>query len=310
MRYTDSPKKHHYVNKSYLKRWLTRSSAEKFGLHVFNKQRNKHFFCTDLDSISQVRYFNRLDVDRDVYDLLLYKYQKVDGYPAKFLEALEELTLIDQYKKDKHPNYAALDTINKSFLEQEFSDIETQISLALNAAEKISEYTSLKGFQSELSHRALALTFCTQFFRTKSIRERVIKDMQEIGLHRRTGATKLATNQIENLIKAILFIESNRMMESMVKNGFSASILVNQSDKNFITSNTPANVRILSTSPAKSLCEVEGFMALTPRVAFSWSGKGSEIEVRQFDLNSVENENRKSFQVAAEEIYSTHKLLP
>ncbi|WP_374536669.1 DUF4238 domain-containing protein [Chitinimonas taiwanensis] len=308
MQYTDSPKRHHYVSRSYLKRWLTQSGPGKPGLHVFNKLRNKHFICTDLNAIAQIRYFNNLEIDIDTYELLLCKYHAIDGYPIKFLKTLEALVLVDQYKKDKHQNFEALSAINKSFLEQEFSNIEAVIGLTLNAAENISEGVAQENFSKELSHQALALTFCTQFFRTKRVRERSINHMQKIYFRRGNGTTELTESQKDNFLKATLLIESNRMVESMVKDGFSASILVSKSDKNFITSNTPAGLKILSATPAKDLKDVEGFMALTPKVALVWSGKGSEITVKNLDLSSVDNINKRIFKFAAEEIYSTHKL--
>ena len=88
-------KKHHYVPKSYLKHWMVKrpaeSGKEKPGFWVMDKNTKEPRFCTNLDNVSQERYFNKFEIDKDVLDLLVYKYK---GKGAATLAILNEMTVL------------------------------------------------------------------------------------------------------------------------------------------------------------------------------------------------------------------------
>ena len=262
---TKITKKQHYVSRFYLKKWLSSRKKGKKGIWVENKKENKNYFCTNLNSISQIRYFYKLNIDQDVYDLLFLKYSDGSIYAKSFLREAEVLLFINNYQKNKCYDYEKLDILSKSFLENKYSDIENTIAKTLNFIHKNSSNLHKDNYISEIKFDFLIVLFSFQINRTERKRNDIMSFFHKLLIKRDEIKTELSDEQKENFIKSMLYIESMNMVKELLDRNFSIEILVSHSDVSFITSNTPA----INVSPPgmKDLESFEGFMALTPKVA-------------------------------------------
>ncbi len=130
-------KKHHYVMKNYLERWkgIDIDKSKKEGVWVINKANKSNYFCTDLNSIAQINYFYELNMDRQIFGLLIYKYRDY-SICSSTLDWMELLISVDDYKKDGLFNYEKLGLINNAVLENEYSRIESLLAKILQPTDE------------------------------------------------------------------------------------------------------------------------------------------------------------------------------
>jgi len=307
------PKRQHYVSQTYLEYWLAAREAKagekSMGVRTFNKVRNQAMFATDLNSISQVRYFNRLDVDQDVYDMLAYKYSEQAGVAALVVKEFQILIGIDEYKKRGEPHADQLDDINKRFLEDKFTVLESRFSKTLNliSADVGLYIKSLVERQNDI--RDLLGIFAVQLFRTKHARDVVTSEVKKLVIVREDGEKQLSEQQAGNVLKSILFIDSLLFGERLGAGDYSVELLVAQGQEKFITSSSPAIILSKSDEGQKDLSDFEGFMPLTPSVALVVRGRrplGRNLMFRGVSKGEVSIFNKKTYDASSYDVYASY----
>lgn len=302
-------KRHHYVMQNYLERWkgFDKSKSKKEGVWVENKVRKSNYFCTDLNSISQINYFYALDVDQDVLGLLRYRYDKHPECKST-LEWLALLALLDEYKKKELYNYEKLDVINKNVLEDEYSRFEDVFARILQSIDNDLELyiSSLVNKESDL--RVLVFIFVFQAFRTKVMRDMLSDKMIEILVDWGDGERRLSSIQKENYLKASLYLDSISSSLRICSNDFSIELLINNNKKGFITSDAPA---VIISGSDFELSKFEGFMPLTPNIGMVIRGRrlvGKNFFLTKISQQQLIRFNKLIKNSFCEQLYSKVKL--
>lgn len=307
------PKRQHYVPRSYLEYWKSNREVEggkpQSGVRTFNKVRNQTMFATDLNSISQVRYFNRLDVDQDVYDMLAYKYAEQAEVVAPFFEPLRVLVAVDEYKKRGEVNAVSLDDINKTFLEGHFTGLESLFSVTLNLINTDLEAYLRRIKSRQINVKDLLGIFAVQLFRTKHARELVSAESNGFTLVRGDEETRLSEEQKAQLLKAMMFVDSLLFADALGRGKFSIELLLADSPQGFITSSAPAIVLSKSGEGQKDLSVFEGFMPLGPSVGLIVRGYRpypQNFVVRKVGSDELASLNRKTYEASSYDVYATY----
>jgi hypothetical protein len=259
MNIKEKVKKQHYVSKFYLKNWFT----DKKQLKVITKNNNnKKFNPTNLDSIAQQRFFYKVDITQNVFDLLLSRYYN-NNLCKDILQEMQVLLKIDKYKKEERESFEKLDIININILEEKYSKIESHISPVIEKIENnIIQYINDLILNKENIHILVDFYFL-QLYRTKKMRNSLNKIMSELHVTKNNITNKLSDEEKENFITIMQFIDPIVEVEKFYKKKFSIELIINSSKLNFYTSDAPA---FITTKKEKEISEIEGFMALTPKV--------------------------------------------
>jgi hypothetical protein len=312
-------KKQHYVPRGCLKNWTAKREAKKGekseGIWVWsiNGTRDNRF-CTDLMNISQSRYFYKLCIDQDIYDMLVYKYQGADEFVIGIINELKLLLAVDLYKKELGPNHEKLDVVNKNFLEDKYEKIETALLETIN---KLNEYP--EGYIKELINgsfdlRDLVGFYAIQLFRSKKMRESLGTHIKSFAIRYCDDTEKrLSEEQKDNLIKAILFIESIRFCNDLCNTNFSVELLLSKLEDSFITSNSPAVLLGNSRKQMSNISEINGFIPLSPKIGMVVRGHkplNKNFMVRYIDSQMIREYNKIIVNCADDEIYTSFDVNP
>ena len=256
---TTAVKKQHYVSRFYLKNWLSKSNGK---IKVYNKKNNKEYFCTDLNSISQERFFYELHITQNVFDLILSRYYTKalnNPFLKEFIELSNLLLRLNEYQNDKNYNYEKTKVINKNVLEKEYSKIENVISNVINQINN-----DLNTYLHELKKnpkKSLALIelFNIQFYRTKQMREKLNDIIKKLFVKKDNIEKKLSDDETIAFFKIMQYLDPLIESQKIIENGFSIELIKNNTENNFITSNSPA---IIDKVDGKYM----GFMPITPSI--------------------------------------------
>lgn len=300
-------KRQHYVMKNYLKRWMGDSEqSEKPGVWVHNLKANKINFSTDLNSIAQRKFFYELDLDRDTFGLLRYKYEQ---YPEckSLLGILELLVYVNEYKSKKLKNYENLQKLNKNVLEDRYSKYESALANQLEVIDKnIWDFiTALVTGKLDLSD--LVGLFVFQCFRTPKMRDVLSRKMHRIFVNRGDGNKELTEYQKKNFINACTFLDITVLTKAITKANYSIELLINTTDEYFITSDEPA----LILNSGIDLSALKGYMPLTPENAMIIRGTkptGKNLSIRGVQKAEVTELNNLIKDFGCTQIYSKSKF--
>ncbi len=303
--------KQHYVPKGYLKNWIPVKSKTKPGIWVHNKIENKHYFCTDLNSLGQIRYFYEIDIDQDVLDLLIYKYHKESTLCHMFLKRFSVLNVLNKYKEGRFEHYEKLNIINRNFLESEYENMENIFLKSINEIGRDFKSYILGVKNGQYNLDDLLGFYVFQLFRTKQMRDNLANYLKDLSISRDGVKKKLNESQKNNYIKCSLFIEALNYIERFANN-YSIELLINNSDTKYITSSSPSLVLTHNEKDGRyNLSNFEGYVPLSPKVAMILRGDkpcSSDLIFRQVNVETVNKYNKKIVEMTAEQIYSTVNL--
>jgi hypothetical protein len=257
-------KRQHYVSRFYLKNWLSSRGNKKDALLVTGCSNNKQRECTDLNSISQKRFFYQLDISQNVFDMILAKYYekaKQNNFLKSFIEEMNVLLEVHKYKNDKKHNYEKLNIIGINILEKKYAYLESTISSSLNLIiENIEQY-----IYEILTHKkyihSLLVFFFIQSFRTLRIYDKLKEEIKELHCEKGRIKVKLSENEKDNFIKVLQYLEAFEAVENIMNSSYSIELLKNKTNINFYTSDSPAI--ILNSIP---MSKFEGVIPLTPKL--------------------------------------------
>ncbi|PCE32691.1 DUF4238 domain-containing protein [Burkholderia ubonensis] len=299
----------HYVARFYLKRW--QAEGRKKRMWVKSKEENKTYSITNLSSVCQKRDFYKIDVDEVVYGMLDYKYGHLLDEPVvgEMMACFDALRRVDSYMSRKLPKHEKLGVLGNNFIEDRYCEIENKIALALtnivDAKEKIVEVLQqdLVGYYSDL----LGL-FCTQHFRTLRARANMLSNIKGMVLERDGETVPLTDEQMETTVKAIMFVESLRLVENLRRQDVTISLNFNASGVDLLTSSAPTILLPGGTNASGFNDGLYGFMALSPGLSMSISkgaGKKRAIEIGRSDIAAVNFVNRLIYDRSDRDVYST-----
>jgi hypothetical protein len=299
-------KKQHYVSRFYLKSWLSeKSTNDKKAIKVYNKKKNKEYNCTDLNSISQERFFYELNVTQNVFDLILARYYTKalkNTFLKEFIEIANVLLKLNEYQNNLEKKHENTNVINQNILEKEYSKLENMISPIIN---KINN--DLEKYLDELNYnptKSLALIelFLIQFYRTKKMREKLNTIMKKLFVEKNNIKKELTDEEKKAFFKVIQYLDPITESHKVIENNFSIELIKNNTKTNFITSNSPAVMEKTDED------ELMGFMPITPFVFLLI--RFQNIESKKFkyrevnDINIIEALNSMIYK-NSDEIYTT-----
>lgn len=307
-------KKQHYVSRLYLKYWQIECNKNNNKiLWAKNKDRDEIFEVSDLNTICQKNKFYRVDIDRDVYEILKYKYEPLIDNPLirDFMRELEALHCVNIYIKNKEHNYENLDVININFLEKKYAKIENSIAVTLSELNDIVSndisLTSISPKSIKQHYQNLIALSCIQYFRTKEARSNIMRIINEMSLKRSDGSIiKFSEKQIETTLKIILFLESALLADDVYKNRFTIRFLNNKSDIHFITSSSPT----IFNKKLRNLSDLKCIMPLSPRLSmliYKSKLQTKTITCIDIDRNGVEDQNNIIYKYSGYDVYATTK---
>jgi len=205
-------KKQHYVSKFYLKNWFEGTKQ----LKVITKDNNKCFYPKNLDSIAQKRFFYKVDITQNVFDLLLSRYYNNNSCKG-ILGEMHVLLEIDTYKKEKKEGFEKLDIINCNILEEKYSKIESSLSLVIARIEQNTiQYIADLILNNENIHTLVDFYFL-QLYRTKKMRNKLSEMMNELYVTKNNIKNKLSDEEKENFITVMQFIDPIIEVEKFYK---------------------------------------------------------------------------------------------
>jgi hypothetical protein len=308
-----SKKRHHYVPQSYLKFWITNKEGEKTkqGIWTYNKQRRDTNFITDLNRISQINRFYKLDIDDDILDVFTYRYRDKKYDMPNIFEELDVLNKINKYKKSQAPCHEKLNVINNNYLEDKYEKVEKKFSPILNLIQKdISKYLSeLK--RGKFYLRDLVEIFSIQLFRTKKSREHILSEITSIYIDKNDDRKALSEHQRMNLLNLILFVEPLFFCQTLTKNEYSVEFLINNSTISFITSNSPALIINAQSSKVEDMSKFVGFIPLCPKVGMIIRGHrplSKNLMIRYVNESEVDDCNKFIFNESDYDVYSSFEI--
>lgn len=305
-------KKQHYVMQNYLKRW--KSERKNMSDCVWVKQvSNGSVSCvTSLKKIAQEWYFYELNLDKDTYGLLLYRYKNLPECRSA-LDFLSVLIKVDEYKKEKLPNFQELHKINKNVLEDEYSRIENFLAIILSAIDSDINQFSQDLIDGKYSVKDLVFLFILQSFRTRQLRDILSREMKAIFLENKEERKELNKEQRENYIKASSYLDSISTTNKIINSGFTVELLVNKNKKLFLTSDAPAIITKYDSNHLNpNAAYLEGYMPLTPNIAMIIRGYQSfkkRLVVREVTQQDVLSWNKIMKKSGCSQLYSKTKFL-
>jgi hypothetical protein len=294
-------KRQHYVSKFYLKNWLCTKTNK---LKVINKNDKNEFFTKNLDSIAQQRFFYKINITQNVYDLLLSKYHDNEACHSLLYE-MQALIEIDKYKKEKKLHFKKLDIININILEEKYSKIESEIAPIIEKINNnIFEYiTDLILNKKDID--ILISFYFLQLYRTKKMRNSLSNLMNELFVTKGNKTNKLSEEEKENFITVMQFFEPIVEVEKFYKQDFSIELIINSTKLNFSTSDSPS---FLTTIKEESISKIEGFIPLTPKVGLIVRGYqiNTRINIKQvYNKKVITRYNKVVYGNADTYIYTT-----
>ncbi|WP_333878215.1 DUF4238 domain-containing protein [Methylobacter sp.] len=306
-------KKQHYVPRGYLKNWMAKREAKEGkkseGVWVWSiNGTRKNRFCTDLMDISQERYFNKLCIDQDIYDMLVYKYQGANELVIGIINELKLLLAVDLYKKELGQNHAKLDVVNKNLLEDKYEKLETAFLKTINKINECPKDYIKDLINGNFDLRDLVGFYAVQLFRSKKMRKSIGTSIKSFTISRDGTEKRLSEEQKDNLIKAILFIESIRFANDLSNTSFSVELLLSNSQDSFITSNSPAVSLGNRKKHLSNVSEIHGFIPLSPKVGMVIRGYkplNKNFMIRYIDSQMIREYNKITVNWADDEIYTS-----
>lgn len=254
-------------------------------LKVINKNDNKEFYPKNLDSIAQQRFFYKIDITQNVYDLLLSKYYDSEACHSLLYE-MQVLIEIDKYKKEKKLHFEKLDIININILEEKYSKIESDIAPIIEKINNnIFEYI-IDLILNKKNIDILISFYFLQLYRTKKMRNLLSNLMNELFVTKDNKTNKLSEEEKENFITAMQFFEPIVEIEKFYKQDFLIELIINSTKLNFSTSDSPS---FLTTIKEEGISKIEGFIPLTPKVGLIIRGyqSNTRISIKQIHNKKV-----------------------
>ncbi|WP_074667694.1 DUF4238 domain-containing protein [Nitrosomonas communis] len=263
--------------------------------------------------ISQSKYFNKLCIDQDIYDMLVYKYQGADELVISIINEPKPLLAVDLYKKALGPNHEKLDIINQNFLEDKYEKIETALLKTINKINKYAEGNINRLINGTFDLGDLVGFYAVQLFRSRKMRKSLGTNIKNFTIYRDGTEKRLSEEQKDNLIKVILFIESIRFANDLYNTSFSVELLLSKSEDSFITSNSPAVLLNNSKKQLSNVSEIDGFIPLSPKIGMLVRGHkplNKNFMIRYIDSQMIRECNKITVNCADHEIYTSFNMNP
>lgn len=303
----------HYVPKAYLKYWksdILSSKGAKSGVFALFKKENKIGFCTNLSNISQEKFFYQLNIDDDVYAILNYRYKNRGVVAEELLKEFHLLSVVEKYKENKELNYEGLDVININYLENKYEIIERKLNKTLESINN-NLYSYLNSIKTrELDFKDLIGLFFTQHFRTNVMLEKLDDFFGPMYIGRGDERKELTDEQKRSYLRSSIFLESMLSVDDFLKEKFCVELLINNSNNNFISSDSPA-IFIGDMLAERKMSNFVGYMPLSPRIGmciFGYKKNEKNLLIREADAEEVFLLNHRISSEPCDQLYFDLKI--
>ncbi|ELX4209607.1 DUF4238 domain-containing protein [Vibrio vulnificus] len=316
-----SKKRQHYVPKRYLKYWLTNrgsnSGSIKAGFWVYPVDKSRKVrFCTDMNSVSQMRYFHKIRIDQDVYDILTFKYKGNElliNQLMRFLP-LKIFNDLNCTEKWKHVDISVLEI---NYLENMYEHLEGQLysEIDLINADFKKYINDLISGSSDCDITKLIGLFCVQCFRTKKMKDCLSGSIKNVQFYRGEVKVELNEEQLECFLKVVMYIEALRLASDISKREYSIEILLAHRNDHFITSNSPAVILDKGSGNESDMVldKFVGYIAISPLLALNIHGfqlvKNKTLLTTWLGEGEADLYNQIVRDQADDEIYSSVELV-
>ncbi|MBY4798516.1 DUF4238 domain-containing protein [Burkholderia cepacia] len=309
--YTEKKINQHYVGKAHLKNWQVSRIGKNLALWAHNKDNGNIFPVTDLNGVGQVKHFYAAFVDQDILDTLEYRYAEhmEDPFVRVTMEQLRLLRCIHDYRERRLDGHDKLDIIENNYLENQYEQFETKygetIDGIVNCSGALKEHLKIDTLEKYLD---LLGFFFIQHARTFAARKTLLAYLESVHLVRERGELKLNDQQVQVVVKIMLFIDAIRNASEAQTSNVSVTIGLNKSGMDLVTSSTPA---ILESGTVDGSIHQDGFVALSPKLAMFVSRNATTR--RTLNLRHIDTEqevlvlNGITLSNSDRDVYSTSK---
>lgn len=325
-------RKHHYVFQSYLKSWTVNSKIWCY--------RNSKPFNTSTENIAQERDFYRLrPLNKDEYNL----YQLfIQDYHPEVRKALNEhlwaYTLFEQdsYELDTLKKY--VDFIKNQSFKEEIESLVTNLETLLDVAKNNTEedfYSDIEGElirwiellkqsnsdfyyrnydTSNFDNDAFRFLFdvCVQMFRTKATKKRWLERVQKsLDIIKKKTLTlngvNLSNINLENLAPHYFWGFQNALAYNLYKSKAHLTILQNETERPFITSDQPVINLKSDYSSNEETKELLLYYPLSPKIAILINDECVDSVTKISDVSNIDYYNSAMIKASLTSIYSDSK---
>ncbi|NWE19827.1 DUF4238 domain-containing protein [Pseudomonas sp. P7548] len=303
----------HYVSRFYLDSWATQDSNGDSWIWVHNKKDKNTYKTANLKKVAQQNRFYRVEIDEVVWGMLSYYFAPLQGEPfvAEMLHKINQLRLVNAYRVsglERHEKLAPLET---NFLEDMYSALESEFAYTVAAMSARPENMNVAVEEdAERHHDNLLKLIASQYFRTRRARKAVIDLTKDMYLESVNGTEKLTPVQVETVTKVILFVESIRLANNLIRTGFTLSLDHNASDLDLVTSSNPVWGNVEDREEKEDVSSFKAVMPLAPKVnlrLFKSDNTDSVFQFNSIDRGVVYRQNKLIAEASDLDVYATTK---